>query len=68
MSEAKKISNLKLFFYNIYYRARFIRYICCLLVIKSYFFDGILVFRVYNQWKSPLYVWIPENKEWMKIA
>lgn len=66
----KEISNFKFFFLKLYYSIRFIRYIRSLLVIKSYFYDSICIFRAYNdvKWESPLYCWDSETKRWEQIA
>lgn len=66
MPEIKKISNLKFFFLKILYTIRHLYYLRHLLVIKSYDYSKIVIFRNPNSF--PMYVWDFKNKGWEQIA
>lgn len=60
-----KISNFKFFFLKLYYSIRFI-YVRPKLIIRSYDYDSIVIFRNPNSF--PMYSWDFKAKRWKQIA
>lgn len=65
MPELKEISKFKFFFFKLYYSIRFI-YVRPKLIIRSYYYDEIVIFKNPNSF--PMYVRDFKTKRWEQIA